>query len=95
MKGGGEGGQIDPLLPQEKLPSKHPALLGLIIMEKRFATLSLRNEQTYRVKTKNKKLRRLIELKQPLPQDNQVLIVNLTKYVLSAVERPQLDLGLE
>ena len=56
-------------------------------MEKRFATLSLRNEQTYRVKTKNKKLRRLIELKQPLPKDNQVLIVNLTKYVLSTLER--------
>ena len=64
-------------------------------MEERFATLSLSNEQTYRVKTKNKTLRRLIELKHPLPQDNQVLIINLTKYVLSTVERSQLELGLE
>ena len=37
----------------------------------------------------------MIELKQPLPQDNQVPIVNLTKYVLSTVERSQLELGLE
>ena len=37
----------------------------------------------------------MIELKQPLPQHNQVPIVNLTKYVLSTVERSQLELGLE
>ena len=41
------------------------------------------------------RLKCLIELKQPLPQDNQVPIVNLTKYVLSAVERSQLELGLQ
>ena len=37
----------------------------------------------------------MIELKQPLPQHNQVPIVNLTKYVLSTVERSRLELGLE
>ena len=37
----------------------------------------------------------MIELKQPLPQHNQVPIVNLTKYLLSTVERSQLELGLE
>ena len=46
------------------------------------------------LKTKNKKFRRLIELKQPLPQQNQVPTVNLTKYVLSTAERSQLALGL-
>ena len=47
------------------------------------------------LKAKNEKLRRLIEIKQPSPQHNQVLIVNLTKYILSIVERSQLELGLE
>ena len=47
------------------------------------------------LKSKNKKLRRLIQLKQPLPQHNQVPMVNLTKYVLSTVGRSQLKLGLE
>ena len=37
----------------------------------------------------------MIELKQPRPQHNQVPTVNLTKYVLSTVERSQLELGLE
>ena len=48
------------------------------------------------LKTKTKNLRRLIELKQPPPQHNQIPIVNLTKYVfLSTVERSQLELGFE
>ena len=55
----------------------------------------LRESRMVSLKTKNNKLKRLIELKQPLPQHNQVPIVNLTKYVLSAVERSQLELGLE
>ena len=55
----------------------------------------LREPRTVSSKTKNNKLKRLIELKQPLPQHNHVPIVNLTKYVLSAVERSQLELGLE
>ena len=55
----------------------------------------LRESQMLSLKTKNKKPRRLIELKQPPPQHNQVPIVNLTKYVLSTVERSQLALGLE
>ena len=37
----------------------------------------------------------MIELKQPPPQYDSVSIVNLTKYVLSTVERSQLELGLE
>ena len=41
------------------------------------------------------RLKRLIELKQLLPQHNQVPIVNLTKYVLSAMEQSQLELGLQ
>ena len=41
------------------------------------------------------RLKRLIKLKQPLPQHNQLPIVNLTKYVLSTVERSQLELGLQ
>ena len=41
------------------------------------------------------RLKCLIELKQPLPQHNQVLIVNLTKYVLSTAEISQLELGLQ
>ena len=41
------------------------------------------------------RLKCLIELKQPLPQHNQLPIVNLTKYVLSTVERSQLELGLQ
>ena len=45
--------------------------------------------------TINKKLRRLIELKQPFPQYNQVPLENLTKYILSTAERSQLELGLE
>ena len=49
----------------------------------------LRESQMVSLKTKNKKLRRLTELKQPLPQDDQVPIVNLTKYILSTVERSQ------
>ena len=55
----------------------------------------LRESRMLSLKTKNKKLRCLIELKQPPPQYDQVLIVNLTKYVLSTVERSQLELGLE
>ena len=55
----------------------------------------LRESRMLSLKTKNKKLRRLIELKQPPPQYDQVPIVNLTKYVLSTVERSQLELGLE
>ena len=55
----------------------------------------LRESRMVSLKTKNNKLKRLIKLKQPLPQHNQVPIVNLTKYVLSAVERSQLELGLE
>ena len=55
----------------------------------------LRESRKLSLKTKNKKPRRLIELKQPPPQHNQVPIVNLTKYVLSTVERLQLELGLE
>ena len=55
----------------------------------------LREPQMLSLKTENKKLRCLIELKQPPPQHNQVPIVNLTKYVLSTVERWQLELGLE
>ena len=46
-------------------------------------------------KTENKNLRRLIELKQLLPQHNQVPIVKLTKYVSSTAERSQIELGLE
>ena len=41
------------------------------------------------------RLKCLIELKQPLPQHNQLPIVNLTKYVLSTVERSRLELGLK
>ena len=55
----------------------------------------LRESRMLSLKTKNKRLRRLIELKQPPPQHNQAPIVNLTKYVLSTVERSQLELGLE
>ena len=55
----------------------------------------LRESRILSLKTKNKKLRHLTELKQPPPQHNQVPIVNLTKYVLSTVERSQLELGLE
>ena len=55
----------------------------------------LRESRMLSLKTKNKRLRRLIELKQPPPQHNQTPIVNLTKYVLSTVERSQLELGLE
>ena len=55
----------------------------------------LRESRKLSLKTKNKKPRRLIELKQPPPQHNQVPLVNLTKYVLSTVERLQLELGLE
>ena len=48
------------------------------------------------LKAKTKKLKHLIELKQPPPQHNQILMVNLTKYVfLSTVERSQLELGFE
>ena len=55
----------------------------------------LRESRMVSLKAKNEKLRRLIEIKQPSPQHNQVLIVNLTKYILSIVERSQLELGLE
>ena len=55
----------------------------------------LRESRMVALKTNNNKLKRLIELKQPLPQHNQVPIVNMTKYVLSAVERSQLELALE
>ena len=55
----------------------------------------LRESQMLSLKTKNKKPRRLIELKQPPPQHNQVPIVNVTKYFLSTVKRSQLDFGLE
>ena len=54
----------------------------------------LRESRILSLKTKNKKLRHLTELKQPPPQHNQVPIVNLTKYV-GRVERSQLELGLE
>ena len=48
------------------------------------------------LKTKTKKLKHLIELKQPPPQRNQIPIVNLTKCVLlSAAERSQLELGFQ
>ena len=40
---------------------------------------------------KNEKLRRLTELKQPLPQHNKIPIVNLTKYVVSTAEISQLE----
>ena len=55
----------------------------------------LRESRMVSLKAKNEKLRRLIEIKQPSPQHNQVPIVNLTKYILSIVERSQLELGLE
>ena len=71
-------------------------------MEKTFCNIitnrimnKLRESRMVALKTNNNKLKRLIELKQPLPQHNQVPIVNMTKYVLSAVERSQLELALE
>ena len=43
----------------------------------------LRESRMVSLKAKNKKLRRLIEIKQQLPQHNQVPIVNLTKYIFN------------
>ena len=55
----------------------------------------LRESRMMSLKTKNKKLRRLIEFKQQLPQYNLVSLLNLTKYVLSTAERSQLELWLK
>ena len=55
----------------------------------------LKESEMVSFKTKNKKHRHLIELKQPLPQDNQVPMVSFTIYILSTMERSQLEIGLE
>ena len=55
----------------------------------------LRESRMVSLETKNKKLRCLIELKQPLPQHKQVPIANLTKCILSVLKRSQLELWLD